>query len=341
VVSQGPGWWLASDSNWYPPELHPDFVETPTEVSVGVSDTGPGLSGWQPSEDNRYPPTAEATAESGLYHGLLIPTPRAESEMSAPSPPMATAPMSERDNSEARRPKKHRSPVVVLLILVALIGGGIVVYSITAGSASVVADSPNQVVALATTAVQNAGSVRVVTTIQVPGQTVTYVNDSASDSGQEVVTSSEGVRMTVLLVNGTVFLHANKAAMTTLFQSAGPIAENFANKWLSFPSGSKGYKSITQTLTLASFVKEVTPTNPIAKLPPSIVDGQSVVGLRGELPGQLPGTLYLSATGPPLPVEEVTHTSGGLTTAIFSHWGESVHLTPPTGAILGSAARLP
>ncbi len=25
-VSQGPGWWQASDLKWYPPELHPDYV---------------------------------------------------------------------------------------------------------------------------------------------------------------------------------------------------------------------------------------------------------------------------------------------------------------------------
>jgi CRP/FNR family transcriptional regulator, cyclic AMP receptor protein len=25
-VSQGPGWWLASDGKWYPPELHPNYA---------------------------------------------------------------------------------------------------------------------------------------------------------------------------------------------------------------------------------------------------------------------------------------------------------------------------
>ena len=26
-VSQGPGWWIASDGKWYPPELHPSVTE--------------------------------------------------------------------------------------------------------------------------------------------------------------------------------------------------------------------------------------------------------------------------------------------------------------------------
>jgi hypothetical protein len=33
--SEGPGWWIASDGKWYPPELHPTArVETATEPSI-------------------------------------------------------------------------------------------------------------------------------------------------------------------------------------------------------------------------------------------------------------------------------------------------------------------
>lgn len=27
-TSQGPGWWLASDGQWYPPESHPNYQPT-------------------------------------------------------------------------------------------------------------------------------------------------------------------------------------------------------------------------------------------------------------------------------------------------------------------------
>src|SRR5271165_1446329 len=33
VVSQGPGWWLASDGRWYPPHLHPDYRLPPPPPS--------------------------------------------------------------------------------------------------------------------------------------------------------------------------------------------------------------------------------------------------------------------------------------------------------------------
>jgi hypothetical protein len=33
--SEGPGWWIASDGRWYPPELHPTVrVDTTTEPSI-------------------------------------------------------------------------------------------------------------------------------------------------------------------------------------------------------------------------------------------------------------------------------------------------------------------
>jgi hypothetical protein len=35
--SEGPGWWIASDGKWYPPELHPSVRDTPsTEVPAQV-----------------------------------------------------------------------------------------------------------------------------------------------------------------------------------------------------------------------------------------------------------------------------------------------------------------
>ncbi len=45
----GPGWWLASDGNWYPPETHPDGAPA-----------GPGW--WLASDGNWYPPETHPDA---------------------------------------------------------------------------------------------------------------------------------------------------------------------------------------------------------------------------------------------------------------------------------------
>jgi hypothetical protein len=163
------------------------------------------------------------------------------------------------------------------------------------------------------------------------------VNDAATDSGRQTLTFGQA-RMTALVVGGTAYVKANQLALTSLLQVSPAVAQKFANKWLSFPSGDAAYKSLSQTLNLSSLLQEVTPTGTISKLSPSVVDGHSVIGLRGKLPGALGGTLYISTTGPPLPVEEVSPSSAGPTTAVFSDWGEPVNVTAPPGAIPGSAA---
>ena len=37
-VSQGPGWWLASDGRWYAPERHPNYVPPPPPPALPVVD---------------------------------------------------------------------------------------------------------------------------------------------------------------------------------------------------------------------------------------------------------------------------------------------------------------
>jgi hypothetical protein len=38
---QGPGWWLASDGTWHPPELHPSLQAEAAEVTEAVASRAP------------------------------------------------------------------------------------------------------------------------------------------------------------------------------------------------------------------------------------------------------------------------------------------------------------
>ncbi len=118
-------------------------------------------------------------------------------------------------------------------------------------------------------------------------------------------------------------------------------AQPFANKWLSFSSGSHPYQAISQTLTLSTLLQEVMPTEGISTVAPTVINGQPTIGLRGELPGKFMSTLYISTTGSPLPVESVTTTPAGTTTAMFSEWGEAVNVTAPPAAVSVSSIGLP
>ena len=39
-VSQGPGWWVASDGRWYPPEQHPSYAPSPPSALATHPVTG-------------------------------------------------------------------------------------------------------------------------------------------------------------------------------------------------------------------------------------------------------------------------------------------------------------
>ncbi len=48
-VSQGPGWWLASDGKWYPPESAPNYQPTPTPTTMPSDAMAPtGVPGMIP-----------------------------------------------------------------------------------------------------------------------------------------------------------------------------------------------------------------------------------------------------------------------------------------------------
>ena len=300
--AQESGWWLALDGKWYPPAQ--DIDNGPVVFAYGGA-----------SQPGSTLPTQHDLVDFAVGPVAVSPT--------------------------KVRARDVRSTGLILLAIMVLIGGGALGYSLAHGSGknAIVGASPNEMARLVAQAVTQAGSVHVVTTIQLQGGTATYVNDTATRSGKQVITAG-GAEVTAITSNGIVYVNANQLAMSELFQAPSASGEKYANQWLFFPSSSQAYKAIVQTLTIGSLLKQVTPTGQTTKLGPSVVRGHSVIGLRGHLPGGLFGTLYIADTGSPLPVEEVSTTNGDVTTSTFSAWGEPVKAVPPTGAIPGSETGL-
>jgi hypothetical protein len=62
-VSQGPGWWRASDGRWYPPEQHPDYVPPPPAPPPAVPEVPPAVTPPLPP----VPPTPLGPPLSGPF----------------------------------------------------------------------------------------------------------------------------------------------------------------------------------------------------------------------------------------------------------------------------------
>ncbi len=68
-TSQGPGWWLASDGKWYPPQPVPQFPPPPPGV---YGSQGPGWwqgadGRWYPPQSPFHPPAADLLAKKRVY----------------------------------------------------------------------------------------------------------------------------------------------------------------------------------------------------------------------------------------------------------------------------------
>lgn len=90
---------------------------------------------------------------------------------------------------------------------------------------------------------------------------------------------------------------------------------------------------MTSGVTLSSAIDQIIPTGRLTKETVGAVQGRQVVAVHGQIANSPPGTLYVSATGSPLPVEETAGDSSGTETVTFSNWGESVSLSAPATSV--------
>ena len=140
--SQTPGWWLASDGRWYPPDLRPADHAEPAPFEGAQSPQGPGW--WQASDGQWYPPAlrsdsfgqpAALEAAETLKPGFAT----AGAELATAEPAPAIGVLGEDDQEQlspllvgeapSGRPSGNRRRLVVLgllLIVVVLAVVGVV-----------------------------------------------------------------------------------------------------------------------------------------------------------------------------------------------------------------------
>jgi hypothetical protein len=75
-MSQGPGWWLASDGRWYPPEQHPGYVPTPPPVPPIPPPGPPAQSpyGFPPAQSPYGFPPAQSPYAFAAWPGQPAPS---------------------------------------------------------------------------------------------------------------------------------------------------------------------------------------------------------------------------------------------------------------------------
>ena len=202
---------------------------------------------------------------------------------------------------------------------------------------------PSLILAEARAAAETAGSVHYVQTGRTSQETGRNIADTAAGMGYDVMTLSDGAQATVLVSGDVAYLRANLVALTGFFLLPATTAARIANRWISVRSSIAADRQLWDDLsfemTTGSVLHALTPVGPLTRMRASRVDGRLVVGVHGKVPpgtGAAPGsteTLYVAATGRPLPVSctEVYGSSQVITA--FSRSGEAVQVTAPAGTV--------
>ncbi len=186
--------------------------------------------------------------------------------------------------------------------------------------------------------------------------TETQTGDAGWNEGIQYTTSDAG-SSEVIVVGSLAYLKPDLLTLENSFGLAAPQATPYVNRWIEFTRADKPFNSVAGDVTTQT--TWISPsTSPFAGEPhqtrtvsaPAVVGGRSVQTVSYTVSGpskvtgeRLSGTedITFSAKAPHLPLTDAGRTSGtiGGTPATsngrtdLSHWGETVHVTAPAGAI--------
>lgn len=194
-------------------------------------------------------------------------------------------------------------------------------------------------------AARAAGSVHIVARAKAGPSTAVYSQDCAANAGRQVVTADHGGLATVLDINGVGYVRGNATALTGFLGAPAKLARRAAGQWISFRPGDDGYQHVVSGVTLTEVLAQITLIGVSRTGAVRTVAGHQVIGLRGQvptgfgIPAGIQGTLYVSATGPPLPVGFQASAGGGAggENISFSRWGERIRISAPTRSVRVSA----
>jgi hypothetical protein len=241
-MSQGPGWWIASDGKWYPPHLHPSVLapETPPSAAGDPVDTAlPGGFGSDP-----------------VGHG----DPFAPADVGSPPP------------------RRSRTPVAVvasIIVVILLVVGAVVVFGGTESASAKVVDAVN------TTLSDGSAHVTMTLSGQADGTNLTGsgsggINFTANDLQLQMTVGADGQQVPVNAIYQGGVIYESVPGLSTLAPGKSWISIDLSalqNAEAQNPStGGLGSNPDVMLQMLAQQGNTVVP------LGPSTVDGVAVEG---------------------------------------------------------------
>ena len=173
------------------------------------------------------------------------------------------------------------------------------------------------------------------------GVRVSMIGDATHTEGIQRITYSKGSRtghVTVVVVANTAYIRGDAFTLKNYMAFSAAQATAYSGKWLRLAHTASGFPTVSADVRLdSSALAALKMPSSVRSIRHGIVRGQRVTGLRATIHNSgLTGveTLYLRATGVPLPVEQMVTVNRKLVTdVVYSGWGERVHVSAPRAAL--------
>jgi len=165
-------------------------------------------------------------------------------------------------------------------------------------------------------------------------------DDIGTHEGLQFVSSLGGGESEVIAFDQlqTLYVRANTLGLTAIYSLSSADATTYANEWMTVTPSNSEYGSIAYATTLASDFGQVRFSGAVSESGVVTVAGRRVRALKGTVPPldgapRFVGTLYVTATGRPLPVKFVERDANASVTVSWTAWGHHYVLHTPTGAV--------
>jgi hypothetical protein len=228
-------------------------------------------------------------------------------------------------------------------ILVPLLGSLALLAASCGGSSDALANrTPKQVLASALAAAKTAGSFHFALTGKTTSGTESVIGDTSATASRESITIGSST-FQLEVIGSKAFVEGNAGGLQNEMGLPAAAAATYGGKWISVAATDAPYSSITKATTLATTMTDISPSGHLTLTATATRSGQTVVGVRGSVPGGAQSgvtgsaVIYVATAHPTLPIvyssEATSKGEKETDLGTFSRWGEPVHIAVPTASV--------
>jgi hypothetical protein len=198
--------------------------------------------------------------------------------------------------------------------------------SVVVAAAASATTSPRMLYASAIAHARAQRSVQYTASTKAPGVAFVVTGAAGRSAGVQYVTMSAGGQtghVEVRVIGNTAYAKGDAFTLPNYLQ----LSPKFAGEWVYFTAPSSGYRQVAHSVTLGSFVDQLTFRGPYIGVPH---------GVRSDAKqDNSPATTIMLVDAKTLPVKETVKSPAGdvSVSTTMSRWNEKVTVTAPPGAI--------